>query len=162
MTWVATWFGSPWVCHRETVCLIAAAGQFHIETDGSSEFDFMSIPTPLSWQHRATINGHLMVGWDSLPPFLHPSLWQRMHPGRWWIDVIDVTPGRNPTYYVFVPIWMPLVALAVPSALAWWRRLRRFRPGQCRQCGYDRAGLGAGVVCPECGGAPLPDDSPRW
>ena len=36
-------------------------------------------------------------------------------------------------------------------------RARVFRPpGSCRQCGYDRMGLVAGVPCPECGSGEPP------
>ena len=28
---------------------------------------------------------------------------------------------------------------------------RRLRVGECAACGYDRRGLGAGAICPECG-----------
>jgi len=32
-----------------------------------------------------------------------------------------------------------------------WRAARGPRPGAWQVCGYDRAGLGAGAACPECG-----------
>ena len=31
---------------------------------------------------------------------------------------------------------------------------RRARIGFCPKCNYDRTGLAAGAVCPECGSAP--------
>ena len=34
------------------------------------------------------------------------------------------------------------------------RRQHRIRAGLCLACGYDRAGLAAGSVCPECGKQP--------
>ncbi|MBC7834726.1 MAG: hypothetical protein H7Y88_06445 [Phycisphaerales bacterium] len=34
----------------------------------------------------------------------------------------------------------------------WMARSPQYRPGQCRRCGYDLAGLAA-AVCPECGAA---------
>jgi hypothetical protein len=44
---------------------------------------------------------------------------------------------------------------AVPTAiwLGLWKlpHWRRQRAGRCVSCGYDRAGLAAEVVCPECG-----------
>ena len=51
---------------------------------------------------------------------------------------------------VSVPLWMPLVAFAIPTAVPWWRRRPRFRAGLCQKCGYD---LTANVNgrCPECG-----------
>jgi hypothetical protein len=64
----------------------------------------------------------------------------------WFLD------GRS--WELFVPFWIPALACAVPSAWAW--RLdaaarRRERAGRCAGCGYDLAGLAAGLVCPECG-----------
>lgn len=54
-----------------------------------------------------------------------------------------------------IPLWMPLVLVVIPTALAWSRRFRarkRARVGSCASCGYDMAGVAMGV-CPECGAA---------
>ena len=43
------------------------------------------------------------------------------------------------------------------TAAAWRadaKYLRRAREGACPACGYDRAGLVAGSLCPECGKQP--------
>jgi len=67
--------------------------------------------------------------------------------------------GRYPAGgYLDVPLWFPLILAILPTAFAW--RLdtlarRRARVGLCAHCHYDRRGLVAGVVCPECGGGPL-------
>src|SRR5258706_15768265 len=50
-----------------------------------------------------------------------------------------------------VPLWVPLVLVAAPTACA-WHRCRRHAPGHCPTCGYDLVGIAAGV-CPECGTA---------
>ena len=51
-----------------------------------------------------------------------------------------------------VPLWMPLVALLVPTAWLWRGEIRRrVPPLTCGGCGYDRRGLPADAVCPECG-----------
>jgi hypothetical protein len=51
---------------------------------------------------------------------------------------------------VAVPVWIPLLVVAFPTALAWWRDRRRIPPGHCQCCGYDLTGNVSGR-CPECG-----------
>lgn len=53
-----------------------------------------------------------------------------------------------------VAFWLMMMVIGVEAnaAVARWRAERRMRlRGACPHCGYDREGLGAGVVCPECG-----------
>lgn len=55
----------------------------------------------------------------------------------------------------FLPLWA-MFAASLLATLAAWRQdaiARRVRMGQCLKCGYDRAGLAPGGVCPECGAA---------
>ncbi|MFN0012504.1 MAG: hypothetical protein ACKVS8_12770 [Phycisphaerales bacterium] len=57
--------------------------------------------------------------------------------------------------FVF-PLWAPFVLFLIPTAIAWCldaRARRAARIGLCAKCGYDRAGLAPGAVCPECGAA---------
>jgi len=58
---------------------------------------------------------------------------------------------------VDVPMWIPLGVLLGATSGAWWldaAARRRARVGLCAACGYERAGLAPGAVCPECGKAP--------
>jgi hypothetical protein len=56
-----------------------------------------------------------------------------------------------------IPLWFAIVGLLVATAIAW--RLdtlarRRAKLNLCPKCNYDRAGLAAAAVCPECGRSP--------
>ncbi|MFH1746135.1 MAG: hypothetical protein ABIG44_03720 [Planctomycetota bacterium] len=63
-----------------------------------------------------------------------------------WLTVIN----HKVSVGVVVPLWMPFVTLAAPTAFLWWRDRRRIPPGHCRKCGYNLTGNVSGV-CPECG-----------
>ena len=70
----------------------------------------------------------------------------------WWIN----TAGAGGFWFVALPIVG--FALLCVGFLCWRLRrdirplLRRLR-GVCTACGYDRRGLSATSVCPECGTA---------
>jgi len=93
--------------------------------------------------------------------------------GALWLDEIN-TPDRGggwffvenkATYFIWwrrprwlrwtkstliIPLWIPMIIVAMPCAVAWWQAFRRFAPGCCTQCGYDLTGLPE-PRCPECG-----------
>jgi hypothetical protein len=58
---------------------------------------------------------------------------------------------------VRLPLW-PAIGVACVATLVAWRldtlARRRERLGRCPKCNYDRAGIAAGAVCPECGDRP--------
>jgi predicted RNA-binding Zn-ribbon protein involved in translation (DUF1610 family) len=54
------------------------------------------------------------------------------------------------TGWVVFPLWMPFLAVAIPTAFLWHRDRRRIPPGHCQACGYDLTGNVSGK-CPECG-----------
>jgi hypothetical protein len=57
---------------------------------------------------------------------------------------------RYPVRVVYVPLW-PWAGLFLAGAAGMWLWApRRVKPGVCRGCGYDLAGL-TGKTCPECG-----------
>ncbi len=54
-------------------------------------------------------------------------------------------------------LWPAALLSLLPTFAAWradTKHLRRAREGACPACGYNRAGLAPGAVCPECGAAP--------
>jgi hypothetical protein len=58
---------------------------------------------------------------------------------------------------LFVPLWVPIAAVAAVTADAWYMDKRRRRGDfahLCAKCGYDRTGLAAAAPCPECGTEP--------
>jgi hypothetical protein len=60
----------------------------------------------------------------------------------------------------YIPLWVPFLAGALPAEACWAfvaiRRRSLARADRCLGCGYDRAGLPSGAVCPECGMAVTP------
>ena len=74
------------------------------------------------------------------------GVWSRS-PGIYtWMPVYFSAP---PDWVLAIPLWMPLIAIAIPTAWLWWRD-RRHPSGHCRKCGYDLTGNVTGV-CSECG-----------
>jgi len=57
---------------------------------------------------------------------------------------------RYPDWTLTLPLWIPFVLIAIPTAALWWRDRCSIAPGHCRRCGYSLAGNVSGV-CPECG-----------
>lgn len=71
------------------------------------------------------------------------------------------TPVKaGPGWTLRLPLW-PLVLVSTWMAI---RTLRKCRhgPADCQGCGYNRSGLDAAAVCPECGTRPpgVPDSAP--
>lgn len=86
-----------------------------------------------------------------LPPGV-PGMWmwnRNVGPNFWtWNEWRPLPVARGPVSFLVVPMWVPLVLIAVPSLIAWRSTTRR--PGHCRKCQYDLTGNVSGV-CPECG-----------
>ena len=81
--------------------------------------------------------------------------WNSRHhpdPGCFHWKIASYTLGSEQT--TFIPLWPVTMAAAGTTALAF--RLdtlarRRARMNLCVKCHYDRTGLAADAVCPECG-----------
>ena len=52
--------------------------------------------------------------------------------------------------YVYLPLWVPFLLVAAPTALLLYRDRRRTSPGHCPKCGYNLKGNVSGR-CSECG-----------
>ena len=95
-----------------------------------------------------TESGHATV---TLESWTGHHGWNAGRPGtwRWWFEfgTIALDPGTS-VWIITLPLWVPLLAIAIPTAWL-WRRDRRHPPGRCRKCGYDLTGNVTGV-CSEC------------
>lgn len=101
------------------------------------------------WPWRA-LSG---VRWDSTRP-------ERPLPTRTDGLVVLAEGKDGPVAIPLRPHWPGLLADVAVFSAGWagllvlpraWVHRRRARRGWCVECGYDRAGLVQGAVCPECG-----------
>ena len=96
------------------------------------------------WQYRASPTPvvDLYVRWIIGGPASSPI----------WLPAHNATSSGWTAYSL--PLWIPLLLIAFPTAIIWWRD-RRIPPGHCQHCGYSLTGNTSGV-CPECGTAISP------
>jgi len=73
---------------------------------------------------------------------------QRNGWAMWWRPVWFLR--QTASYLVVLPLWIPFLLIAAPTALLWWMDRRRIPPHCCQECGYNLTGNVSGV-CPECG-----------
>ena len=66
-----------------------------------------------------------------------------------WGEASKVTRGGRAYRSARVPLWIPFVIVAIPTAFLFWREHRHV-PGHCQKCGYSLTGNVSGV-CPEYG-----------
>jgi hypothetical protein len=85
-------------------------------------------------------------------PTFNVAIAPRQHGSVYWLP--QWRGGTTVTSGV-LPLWIPFAAFAFPTAILFHRDRpsARRRAGRCVKCGYDRAGLVPGAVCPECGAA---------
>ena len=121
----------------------------------------MAFLISLRWDFGYIGQHEIVFGWGGVNA---EYVWTRTSPppiGRliWdgsggFASVIFVRPSFsvfNAGVHVYLPFWIPLGAVAVPSLIVWWRN-RPWPPGHCPDCGYNLAGDVSGI-CPECGKA---------
>jgi hypothetical protein len=79
---------------------------------------------------------------------------------RWTAGRIDdgfVGSGWGRRFGWRIPLWIAVGVFGGLTYLAWYfdrRAQGRDRMRRCPKCNYDRAGIAAGAVCPECGAGP--------
>ncbi len=102
-----------------------------------------------SGQKQATAAGRWRVSWSSTSSFGYGF--------RWPYANYEPSPDppysiRQPLWQVILPLWLPLLIAAIPTAFLWHRDRRCHPLGHCRKCGYDLRGNESGR-CSECGTA---------
>jgi hypothetical protein len=139
MLLVVVWIGSRWRyvrwdASRWSVCLVGGGIDVLIDTDRPKLKDDPWQGVVLGW--RAGLLSEAAIG-------LH------------WTVLLSAGPPQ-----LFAPLWIPCTAAFVITGFAWrldslaGRRERAARLNLCPKCNYNRAGLTAGMKCPECGTAP--------
>jgi hypothetical protein len=74
--------------------------------------------------------------------------------GFGYLKQTDAISGEQPGWAIFWPHWFMLLLtcfLPLSWLRRWWNQRRRFKRGQCPQCGYDVHATPD--RCPECGTA---------
>jgi hypothetical protein len=75
-------------------------------------------------------------------------------PTQWQFGFVLPTLKVNDTIFaklsIEVPLWIPFVSFAIPTAFLWYLDRRRTQPGNCSICNYNLTGNTSGI-CPECG-----------
>ena len=105
--------------------------------------------------------GQVLIMHSLVPDNYRGSTWQvsSQRRGMAWSwrpqIILGNAAGR---FLVMVPLWMPVTASLLPTALAFRldtlaRRRERGGVNLCPTCHYDRTGLAGDAVCPECGAA---------
>jgi hypothetical protein len=59
-------------------------------------------------------------------------------------------PLSSSCWFLIIPLWIPALLTAVPTAFLWWIDRHRFAAGHCQECGYNLTANVSGR-CPECG-----------
>lgn len=134
-----TWAGSIWGAfewHEPSGYLVYAVnGTLRLGHNG------------ISFQHAVRYSS---MEWTvvRVPPSI--KLWPQF-------DRLPARPGVcAESWRAEVPIWLLVLPVVLVTVAVWRIDVRaryRARVGCCLKCGYDRRGLGADAVCPECGEA---------
>lgn len=104
------------------------------------------------WKIEIVRGGVLVSVWDPAAP-----RWATFQPARWGLRGWPVSfiwwgtyHAKWPEMLILLPLWMPFLAAAAPTAWLFWRGRGARQAGHCA-CGYPLMGLPAGDPCPECG-----------
>jgi ribosomal protein S14 len=144
------WLGSGWVW---------------IGNDAASPSPSWGDRSRWGWGWWSLTIGRFNVGQRDRPPSNFDDhsnfLWLPRYGLRWGVVWERSFVRMSPTmgtweWKLQLPLWIPTLLALIPASAAWWldrRSHRRRIANQCQRCGYDRSGLLADAVCPECGSA---------
>ena len=110
----------------------------------------MFVAVGIAGAPRASVvveSGVFIALWSAAPAaglewFISPAEPRRLSPLFEWFP--------SEVSAMFIPCWLPLALLIIPTALLLWLDRRRIRRGHCWKCGYNLRGNVSGR-CPECG-----------
>jgi hypothetical protein len=80
---------------------------------------------------------------DTIDP---PPSWTWTPSSDWLLN----ETGSVSVAYLFIPLYIPLLLIALPTTFLWLRD-RRSKSPVCPACDYDLSGIQTGSPCPECG-----------
>jgi hypothetical protein len=150
-------------------CSGAAASALLVIAFGTTGYSLQSWPVNLSNRVSVTVMfGALWIEQTpelpSEPPVADTDNRLLVQPPRWQVEQVArlLDQMTHPVWWptvnlgnysvVIVPLWIPLLLIALPTARVWWLDRRRPALGHCTRCGYDLTGNVSGR-CPECGTA---------
>ena len=159
----SAWYEAWWVIvkPKQEVFVVVGQGVLMFEV---IDFDALPFSFPLRYEsfpirqvYNSWIEESFLIRQVYNPRI---ELWPRWVMQRRGNPPISPPPGLrsvlsrpgSPTFtwsYATVPLWLPLLLIAAPTAWLWYTD-RRPKPWQCPKCRYDLRGLD-GAVCPECG-----------
>jgi hypothetical protein len=159
---------AKWTC---TVVAVLAVGQAVVSRFFAWDYHTSSNSGDSVWTVRIGTGQVLVIRWEEVGQrnLKLPSEWRGWWESYWyWGYPSEKSPydrlftwhagilySPDPSFWVAgASVLYPVAVTLIPAALLWYADRRRFGPGLCTKCGYDRRGLAADAKCPECGTVP--------
>ena len=135
--WIVTWWGTLTYNNRAGITVSLGRGSVMLtDTAGSPVMRNMLRRYPPSGRVAST-------HWTWIKHSERYFVWRPSRSTIWMLGTV-----------VFIPLWIPLLTVALPTAILFgfspMRRRYRRRRASCVHCGYDLRRNVSGV-CPECG-----------
>jgi len=100
--------------------------------------------------------GAIDLFWSTVGAGKQQIWWMKAYPSpiQWWVSRDSGSASTGPWESVCIPLWMAWLPVLVATGAVWridFMKRKRAKDLLCAGCGYSRAGLANGQVCPECG-----------